>query len=525
MSKDNPGVVFDASNSWNGFNHQGRLAILFSIKKILEVFEMPISKEEKTSLLEQLFLEVEYLEDFSIGRVTDDDCEYYYVHQVKDHAAELASNYDSAFLGLVDHIEKMPNIKNAYLHVTRNIDFNGGSVHDYIKYLVLRPDYLTDILDNIQNVRSNDELKKKLFEKKKGRRGTFEAKLRKALLEKDNTQKDLDENNIDDALEALEEDTNNQIRALSLLTDDKLNKIDLYNYDIDGHLQSYCGVDQVEDLIKNEIKKSIDVIGLNKMWESDNFVEKRYMYLMTKLDEHIIDRNLNYSLYMNEKKDRKIRLSKVYDWLTCNNIDTADKEYFHFNLKELFSKIANKYCEKCKSKNCDSCYLSSAVNKILQMTTAQLCEFLSLTCPNNCEEVSVKTFSMFLSERKICNPFFKGIKDIKIPFEEDKQAITYIDQQTLQYILTMIEIDNEDYEGTKDICTEIVKNRSIYELLMDYNCFISRNMNCSSILDEAQKLGNVPSEDVEHREKDKEHIAHLRDVRVITLDEFITENN
>lgn len=23
MSKENPGVIFDASNSWNGYNHQG----------------------------------------------------------------------------------------------------------------------------------------------------------------------------------------------------------------------------------------------------------------------------------------------------------------------------------------------------------------------------------------------------------------------------------------------------------------------------------------------------------------------
>lgn len=34
MSKENPGVIFDASNSWNGYNHQGKLAILFAIKVI-----------------------------------------------------------------------------------------------------------------------------------------------------------------------------------------------------------------------------------------------------------------------------------------------------------------------------------------------------------------------------------------------------------------------------------------------------------------------------------------------------------
>ncbi|MCR5101455.1 MAG: hypothetical protein K6B41_08885 [Butyrivibrio sp.] len=28
MSKENPGIIFDASNSWNGFNHQGKLVVL-----------------------------------------------------------------------------------------------------------------------------------------------------------------------------------------------------------------------------------------------------------------------------------------------------------------------------------------------------------------------------------------------------------------------------------------------------------------------------------------------------------------
>jgi len=51
MSKNNPGVIFDASNSWNGFNHQGKLAILFSIKQILDIYESPISEDEKNYVM------------------------------------------------------------------------------------------------------------------------------------------------------------------------------------------------------------------------------------------------------------------------------------------------------------------------------------------------------------------------------------------------------------------------------------------------------------------------------------------
>ena len=68
MSKENPGVIFDASNSWNGYNHQGKLAILFAIKQILEVYDKSLSVDENKHILKEYFVEIEYLEDFSIGK-------------------------------------------------------------------------------------------------------------------------------------------------------------------------------------------------------------------------------------------------------------------------------------------------------------------------------------------------------------------------------------------------------------------------------------------------------------------------
>ena len=116
MSKENPGVIFDASNSWNGYNHQGKLAIIFAIKQILEVYDKSLSVKENKRILEEYFVEIEYLEDFSIGKqVKGEKEEYYFVHQVKNHATEVTLDYDSALLGLAYHVEKMPTLKNAYL--------------------------------------------------------------------------------------------------------------------------------------------------------------------------------------------------------------------------------------------------------------------------------------------------------------------------------------------------------------------------------------------------------------------------
>lgn len=71
MSKKNPGVIFDASNSWNGYNHQGKLAIFIAIKQILDVYDNSVSNNKNKEILSDYFVEIEYLEDFSLGKIND----------------------------------------------------------------------------------------------------------------------------------------------------------------------------------------------------------------------------------------------------------------------------------------------------------------------------------------------------------------------------------------------------------------------------------------------------------------------
>lgn len=175
MSKENPGVIFDASNSWNGYNHQGKLAILFAIKQILEIYDNTLSVDDNRRVLD----------------------EYYYVHQVKNHATKNAADYDSALLGLAYHVESMPTLKNAFLHATTNIDFKGKTVHDYVKQLISSPAELNKILLRINEARTDENKKQKLYAKHNGRPENFISKLKKSLIEADSSQKKLTAENID----------------------------------------------------------------------------------------------------------------------------------------------------------------------------------------------------------------------------------------------------------------------------------------------------------------------------------------
>ena len=518
MSKYNPGIIFDASSSWNGFNHQGKLAIYFAIKTILEIYDSNLDKDSNLKNLSSYFIEIEYLEDFSLGRIKNGVGEYYYVHQVKNHDNNLAKNYDSALLGLAYHIKNLSSIKKAYLHTTTNINFDGCSIYEYVKKLIINPTYFNTVLSRINEARNDSSKKQELYIKKKGRPENFVVRLKEALFEYDNNQKKLDASNIDIALNALEVKIQKEISELKKLTDNQIKKIELYSYNISGKFQNYCEVDKIKSLIINEIKSSINKFGLPLAWQTEKYIENRYLYILGKLDEHIKNRDLNYPLYKDNILDRKIKLSQVYDWLTSNDFDNADEEFYQFKLKESFLLFSDKFCSKCKLKKCDSCLLVSAINKIGQFSKNEMKKFLTLTCPNNAKGLSFSTGQSYLSERKIKSPFFEGIRDIDISFEEDKNAITYICKDALQFILTTLEMDDD--QDNEEICTDIIKNKELYELMMEYDSFISKNISCKSIQDEAMKLGKKISDNAEYNNKRKEHIAHLKDVSIVTLNDF-----
>ena len=515
MSKETPGLIFDASNSWNGYNHQGKLAILFAIKQILEVYDNSISVEINKKNLESYFIEIEYLEDFSLGKINDGNIEYHTVHQVKNHATGNAANYNSALLGLAFHVKAMPTLKKAYLHATTNIDFKDNSVFEYVKNLIATYTKSNDLLLRIRELYNNESKRQELCAKKVGRPENFIISLKQALLEIDDTQLVLDKSNIDKALDALKSKVDKQISDISSLSDEQIEKIDLYLYEIEEDKQNYCEVDKIELLIKKEILKSVGIIKLSTCWQSERYINNRYLYLLGKLDEHIIDRYLNYPLYKNKSLDRKITLRQIYEWLSEEKFDTADEEFYQFQLKDIFSKYTDEFCKKCKVGKCDSCFLVPAINRIGELTKEEMKDFLTLTCPNNLGDLSCHTFSAFLSKSQINNPFLEGIRMIDKPFEEDKKAITYIGKKTLQYILTTLSIEEDQDEV--EICTDIIKNKKLYELMMDYDCFISRNVQCPSIQDKAKKIGKGQFDDSTSEERRKEHIAHLKDVSIVTL--------
>ena len=136
MSRKRPGVLFDASNSWNGYNHQGKLALFYAIDQITDLIDPAASDKDNRQNLSSHFLEIEHLEDFSIGIVENDEMHYTSVHQVKDMEKVYISEYVSAFQGLAKHLIDDPEIKEAYLHVTKKLRSGKKTFSEHLKGMI-----------------------------------------------------------------------------------------------------------------------------------------------------------------------------------------------------------------------------------------------------------------------------------------------------------------------------------------------------------------------------------------------------
>lgn len=527
MSKDNPGIIFDASSSWNGYNHQGKLAIWFALQQIESLYNTTLSIENNKTIMDDYFLEIEYLEDFSIGRFVNGKEEYITVHQVKNYNKTAISDYDSAFLGLAYHVKCIEGLQKAYLHTTKQVNLNGKTVEEYVETLIANPHELIDMLDKIDEIRRDKTKREEALLVRKGRPSNFICRLKRAL--NDPSVKNLDDSNIDKACNNLEKEINTQLASIRNISKDLIKKIEIYTYNFEGIKQNYCEVDKLKNLLKKEIEKSIPLMGLKSYWISTANINRRYVCLLGHLDEHIIERNLNFPLYKDGKLDRKIKLSQILEWLVSDEIDAQEEGFYHYYIKEKFLETADKVCSRCLKigERCNFCLVPSMLNKIGSFSFDEMKKFLLLTSPNNNKGLSMSTYPEYANSNKIADPFLKGVRDISIPFEEEKIAITYTDMTTLQYVLTTIALD-EMIDDIPSICSDIIENRSLYELLMDCDGFISKNMDISSIAQEAMKIGKRffdnkdGDKDNKDRDKESEHIARFKKVKIISLEKFCT---
>ena len=516
MSANNPGVIYDATNSWNGYNHQGKISLWYAISEITKLYDPTISIDQNKAILSDYFLEIEYMEDFSIGKTVNGTDSYITIHQVKNRADTRINEYESALLGLLSHLVEYPNIESAVLHTTIDINLSSKPLLEHIKGFTSLPQYLIKIENEITNNRTNQEFRDKLTESKQGRPSTLISNLKNALFKKYSVQKRLDEGNLDEAFDLYLSAIRDEKTKLSSLSVTQMKKVSICKYPLNGAITDYCTVDSAIELLKSAIKSFYQkTLPAGHYKIQSDFVDKSTLWILGKLDDHIIERDLHFDLYKKGALDRRIIFTNIIDWLMSNDIDNHGSWYYLHYIKEgIFSKLET-YCKVCREHNvkCPKCNVTECKNKLGDMGFNEFKQFVHVTNPTVIGPLDQKTYPQYLPSG-VQNPFARGLRDIPKSFESKQNAISYKDSDNHLCALTTITGEGSDDDSAL-ISSEILRNSNIYDLLMDYGCLISKDINISSIMEE--EILQSPCFDP----MQSEHIAHCKDVKIVSLDDFI----
>lgn len=511
LEKDN----WDATNSWSGYNYQGKIALFVVLKKINELISMG-----KMDEIEKYSVELEWLEDFSILYKGDDGVQYKTIHQVKAKDKHNITDYEDALVKLYYKIVNYKTIEYAYLHVCKSINYIEDEWNDNIKGLVLNCKQIKALQDRIISYKSSPMKKEEVEKIYTPRRKSDINKLVKEYNEKYFANKKITISNVDEILDKILSDLQLQIEMSQKdVKDEDIRKIKLYSYP-SGDV--YCKLDEINDLIKAEIVNYWRNTRAEEWKCADQgFCEMIFLCLQGLIDKHITQRHIQYSRIT----ERRIGFELITEVLDSDDSVKRCEEYYLYNIKNKLLMMCGEYHEYCMDEwdsdeerevFCKKCEVSAFYEYISKMSEDKIRDLIHTINPNVLKKIDEMNWAEYCIMDRYKNPFFKGLRDIKSTFEKDRDYISYVGKDRKLNLLTTVGNNDGSKKALMRACGEIVANSDLYEILMDVNCLISRDLETDSIYDGAGDF-------LKEFKIEEEHIYHCKNIKMKPLENAIVD--
>lgn len=492
MNKENG---WDASASWNGYMYQGKVALLVVLKKLNEV-----------SNVNELWLESEGIEDFSIGNGK----KYESIHQVKNRKDDKIENYREALSNIVKRMKDYPDIVDGFLHTKNEIKINNWDKEIKEQLLVYYPQKIQKLEEivktpNIQQNVYNEILQMWNEKTKKINRKTKD--IYKLLIEKMEKQNVFNEKG--DITKEIFKSACEQV-----LVDEKA------NYDFTGKSLAIEKIKLFKYENGNYFADSSDIIcmtleEIEKYWGEKATYRKEkeevyYIKLLQLINDNITERAEN------GKRRIQIPLEEFKSVLDTDTtmICGSTKEEALLRLKYLYMAEKDEFCtgEVCEVKsleNCENCSLEKISNNILSCTLSQLEAIFRIMSLHKQGEFTESGFELF-SKSDLENAYFAGISEInKVFFMSQCKVVCQINGKFM--MTTTIDAERPGrkkltLEGLmkndiKDVCHKIMHNDEYDTTLMEVDKLITRNYDTEDIFEEACKINLITEEDDEYEDK------------------------
>lgn len=510
LEKDN----WDATNSWSGYNYQGKIALFVVLKKINELISIG-----KVDEIEKYSIELEWLEDFSILYKDNDGVQYKTIHQVKAKDKHNITDYEDALVKLYYKIVNHKTIEYAYLHVCKSINYDENEWNDKVKELILKCSHIKALQNIIISYKSNPKKKDEVEKIYKSGRKSEVNKLIKEYNEKYFEYRKINVHNVDNILDRILSDLQAQMLTSQNIQDEDIKKLEVYSYS-NGNV--YCELAEINDLIKVEINSYWRNTGAEGWKCTDqNFCEMIFLCLQGLIDKHITQRHIQY----NKTAERRIGFNRIRKVLDSDDSIKRCEEYYLYNIKNKLLMMCGEYHEYCLDEwdseeervmFCKQCEVSAFYEHISRMSEDKIRDLIHTINPNVLKKIDEMNWAEYCIIDRYKNPFFKGLRDINSTFEKDRDYISYVGKNKTLNLLTTVGNRDGSKKALMRACGEIVANPNLYEILMDVNCLISRDLETDSIYDGAGDF-------LKEFEIEEEHIYHCKNIKMEPLEDAIVD--
>lgn len=449
----------DASFSWNGYSYQGKVALFVALKKIEELNAENVD-------LNEYFLELEWLEDFSIKK----NNEYITVHQVKTYNTSTVSKYKNAIWTLLFKLLEFPTLEKAYLHTTNDLE--------------IPKDFSEKHAINEPNKPAKNPKIKSPYESYIG------------VVE-------------------------------SGKYDSVVKRFKMYNYGNQENEMNFCSFDDIEKKIKEKVigfagnnasDERIDRAYLALLGLVDSNIKERHKDIQEGVKKEkvsikfvdikkIVEKNHDlpskeYTIYYMKDKFQRMATNYINEVLEEEyNMDYVSKDsydLFKTTIDEVFALNDNEFYEFCLKISPDNEVTDEDDNEQMKFLTS------------------------YLPKQGMENCFFEIIKQVQRKVESKKWVFhkRINNNKNIVYLPSTILDDNSPIKN--NLLIKRINNNDNLDLLREVEKIITKNITSGSI-DENVIYRNIPDPDVNDRTRKNEQyhdrITVMKKISLIMLDE------
>ncbi len=436
MSRNNE----DASASWNGYMYQGKVSLLFALKKINEL-------EDKGESLELWSLGIEHSDDFEL-RCNN---KAYSIHQVKNYKGGQFSKYQKALIKLA--IKEETCLK--YLHTRTPIESGWQEKFGEIssEYEVQKYKDITDE-DALEFLAEYRKFYK--FRDTKKRRGVKEPVSEVAIIIK----KYLYNNpTIEECMLSIEK-IKGIFEKYGQEREDEIEK--LSNINIPG----FIGGLQLPKAMTSEEVKEDCINEIEKKWgkRAEYKKESRDLYYIKLIDE--INKLVTQKTE-EKREDFEIPLKHIENILNQVQFYDMDKEQKLLQYKDKIEKAKDDYCARCKD-TCDSeeCSVESVVIHLLRQKIEEFEKTLRIISISNAQKLDERG-SEIINHDRLKKVFFKILNKVTLGFTLDEYKVIARSEDNKYIMASGVSEEADDEDDVKLVVETLSRNSQIDELLKD----------------------------------------------------------